>query len=249
MVEIKFTEKIFNKNVDYYVLPVYKNFNYSRYLMRENVNEILYLTRNEQINPVYCGKTMLNFENNGIKKFFFIGLGEPEKLTAEKIRQAAGFVIKELKTFNAKTILTVPWFDEKEKQIAQTEGLILASYDYQAPKKEKNERNVKCLWFYGFEKNVINPAINVCKNVFLLRDLMNMPSNIVTPTYIENRAKEIAAQHKLKINSFTKEHAKKIGMEAFYSVAKGSNEPAKFITLEYYGSKKSKNKIAFVGKE
>ncbi|MBP7793176.1 MAG: leucyl aminopeptidase [Candidatus Goldbacteria bacterium] len=248
MVEIKFSGKIFDKNVDYCILPICKNFNYGKYLSHEIVNEILSLIRKEQINSDYCGKTMLSFKNNGIKKFFFIGLGEPDKLTTEKIRQAAGFVIKELKTFNAKTILTIPWFDEKEKQIAQAEGLILASYDYQAPKKEKNENDIKCMCFYGFKKKVINPTIKVCKNVFLLRDLMNMPSNIVTPTYIENKAKEIAGQHKLKINSFTKEQAKKIGMEAFYSVAKGSNEPAKFITLEYYGNKKSKSKTTFIGK-
>jgi leucyl aminopeptidase len=249
MVEIKWHGNIFDKKADYYILPVYKNFNFSKFISGKIADEILSLIRKNQINMKYLEKTVLSFNNNNdMKKIFFIGLGEPEKITTEKIRQAAGFVIKELQTFNAKNISTIPWFDNIEQQKAQIEGFYLASYNYKAPKKENKEKFIENLYFAGFRKNFLNETVNICKNVFLLRDLMNMPSNIVTPSFIEQKAREIARQNKLKIKVYTKEQAKKIGMEAFYAVAKGSNEPAKFIILEYIGNKKNKNTIALVGK-
>lgn len=248
MVNIKFIKNFFDKPVDYYVLPVYKNFNYNKYLTRTLAVEIIQMIKDKHIDSEYCKKSILSFKNNGIKKFFFLGLGESEKLTVEKIRQAAGFVIKELKTFNINSISTIPWFMEHEKQIAQMEGMLLASYKYRLPKKENEKNETINIFFTGFNKNKLDKTINICNNVFLLRDLMNMPPNIVTPAYIEHKAKEIAKLYNLKIRIFTKEQAKKYGMEAFYSVAKGSNEPAKFVIFEYYGNKKSKNKISVIGK-
>ncbi len=247
MAEIKLTGNIFSKDVDYYIVPVYKNFNYEKFLPNNIAKQILLFIKNKKIGAEFCNKTILSFIHNGIKKIFFVGLGEIEKLTTEKIRQAAGFAIKELKTFKANNISAIPWFDDSEKQIAQVEGLILASYQYQITKQQK-DNIIKYLYLTGFKNKFINNTIKICKNVFLVRDLMNMPSNIVTPSYIENEAKKIAKQYKLKFYSFSKEKAKEIGMEAFYSVAKGSNEPAKFIVLEYYGDKKSESKIALVGK-
>lgn len=248
MTEIKLIKGIFNKDVDYYILPVYKNFNYRKYLKINIAKEIISLIKTGQINSKYCNKTILSFKNKDIKKIYFIGLEDRENLTLEKIRQAAGMVIKDLKTFKAKNISTIPWFDEQEKQVAQLEGLILASYNYNAPKKESKESKIENIYVSDFREKIIKETKIICKNVFSLRDLMNMPSNIATPTYIEREAKEIAKKYELKFKSFTREQAKKIGMEAFYSVAKGSNEPAKFIILEYYGNKKSKDKIALVGK-
>jgi len=248
MFEIKLTGNIFDKETDYYILPVYKNFNYGKFITGTLTKEILTIIKNKKISHEYCGKTIISFTQNGLKKVFFIGLGEIEKLTTEKIRQAAGFAIKELKTFKANSIAVIPWFDEHEKQIAQIEGLILASYQYQLTKQQKDNNKIKYLYLTGFKNKLIDDTIKICKNVFLVRDLMNMPSNIVTPTYIENEAKKIARQYRLKFKSFSKEQAKKIGMETFYSVAKGSCEPAKFIVLEYHGNKKSKNKIALIGK-
>ncbi|MCX8092932.1 MAG: leucyl aminopeptidase [Candidatus Goldbacteria bacterium] len=248
MVNVKIITNIFSKEADYYILPVYKNFNFRKFVSGKIADEIASLIKKNQIDYDYCKKSIFNFRDGEIRKIFFLGLGVVENLTTEKIRQAAGFAIKELKTFNAKSISTIPWFEEIDKQVAQLEGLLLASYHYQAPKKENKEKTIENIYITNFKKGILGDTVNICKNVYLLRDLMNMPSNIVTPSYIEQKAKEIARQYKLKIKVYSKEQARDMGMGAFYAVAKGSNEPAKFIVMEYNGNKKSNKKIALLGK-
>jgi leucyl aminopeptidase len=78
---------------------------------------------------------------------------------------------------------------------------------------------------------------------------MNGPGNYSTPAKIADAAKKVAAGDKrIKLKVYSLEEAKKMGMGSFYSVAKGSEEPAKFIVAEYKGAPASKKKGVFVGK-
>ena len=70
----------------------------------------------------------------------------------------------------------------------------------------------------------------------------------MTPTDMVNKAKEIAAGKNVKLKVINVAGMKKLGMNALLGVAKGSEEPAKFIILEYHGAKKTDPPIAIVGK-
>ena len=77
------------------------------------------------------------------------------------------------------------------------------------------------------------------------RDLVNEPSNRMTPTTFAKLAGRIAKINKLK---FTSLDPKKAGMELLWSVARGSNEAPKLVALEYRGKPGAKDKIALIGK-
>jgi leucyl aminopeptidase len=60
-----------------------------------------------------------------------------------------------------------------------------------------------------------------------------MPANIATPSYLSAKAEELATTFDLEYNVLDESTAREIGMNAFLSVALGSDQPAKFIILEY----------------
>jgi leucyl aminopeptidase len=87
----------------------------------------------------------------------------------------------------------------------------------------------------------------ISEAVCMARDLVNEPSNRVTPTVLAEKAVEIAKNRNIEVQVFEVNHAEAMGMGAFVAVAKGSQEPGKFITLEY-NKDKGLDTIALVGK-
>ncbi len=65
------------------------------------------------------------------------------------------------------------------------------------------------------------------------RDLVNEPSNRMTPTILAERAKKMAAEVGLKCEVYGEDKIKELKMGAFWSVAQGSDEPPALIVLRY----------------
>jgi leucyl aminopeptidase len=85
--------------------------------------------------------------------------------------------------------------------------------------------------------------------VLLAKNLGNLPSNICTPSFLADQAKELAKQYKnLSVRILEEKDMQKLGMGAILGVAQGSAEAAKLICLEYKGTTKKQAPIALIGK-
>ncbi|MFQ1063545.1 leucyl aminopeptidase [Bordetella trematum] len=90
----------------------------------------------------------------------------------------------------------------------------------------------------------------------LTRTLGNLPGNICTPTYLGETARKLARNYKtlIKAEVLDRKQVEALGMGSFLSVARGSDEPLRFIVLRYNGkaatAKKAKDNgpIVLVGK-
>ncbi|MCP5278273.1 MAG: leucyl aminopeptidase [Thiobacillus sp.] len=82
----------------------------------------------------------------------------------------------------------------------------------------------------------------------LAKDLGNLPGNVCTPTYLANQAKALGKESGLKVQVLDQGQIEKLGMGSFLSVAKGSDEPPRFIVLEHKGGKKGEKPVVLVGK-
>lgn len=86
----------------------------------------------------------------------------------------------------------------------------------------------------------------------LSRTLGNLPGNICTPTYLADTAKKLSQEFdSLKIEVLDRKQVEALGMGSFVSVARGSEEPLRFIVLRHRlkTAKKSKSgPIVLVGK-
>ncbi|MBU2591455.1 MAG: leucyl aminopeptidase [Nitrospinota bacterium] len=195
------------------------------------------------------------------KSILLIGLGKKKDFTLEKLRRGGGKSATAVRDYGISTFSTlladnVPEeVTGKDAVTAITEGTLLSLYAFNNYKTDdvKEIKKVKGLTIVtgkpvkGAKEAVIYGTI-LAESVSYARDLVNHPSNKVTPTYLANEAKKIAKELKLKCAILDKAAMNKMGMGSLLSVAKGSEQEPKFITLQYDGGKKGVAPTVVVGK-
>ncbi len=98
-------------------------------------------------------------------------------------------------------------------------------------------------------KAALDQAAAIARGMKLAKDLGNLPGNICTPGYLAAKALMLAKAHKtIKTVVLEEKDMQKLGMGSLLSVTRGSEQPAKLITLEYHGTDKKQKPIALVGK-
>ena len=98
-------------------------------------------------------------------------------------------------------------------------------------------------------KTALAQAVAIAHGMKLTKDLGNLPGNICTPTYLSAQALALAKAHKsIKTTVLEEKDMQKLGMGSLLSVTRGSEQPAKLITLEYHGADKKQKPIVLVGK-
>ncbi|MFO7567181.1 MAG: leucyl aminopeptidase [Enhygromyxa sp.] len=85
------------------------------------------------------------------------------------------------------------------------------------------------------------------------RDLGNGPADLVTPTFLAETAGELAAElrgagHETTCEVFELEECERRGMGLFAAVARGSEQPPKFIHMTYKPKGASKGRVCLIGK-
>ena len=91
-------------------------------------------------------------------------------------------------------------------------------------------------------------GLAVADGMKLAKDLGNLPPNVCTPTYLANQARELAKRYRMKVTVLERADMERLGMHTLLSVAQGSAQPPKFITLEHRGGAKAKKPVVIVGK-
>ncbi|MDP2693365.1 MAG: leucyl aminopeptidase [Gallionella sp.] len=98
-------------------------------------------------------------------------------------------------------------------------------------------------------KNALDQAGATARGMDLAKTLGNLPGNICTPTYLAAKALALSKAHKsIKTAVLEEKDMQKLGMGSFLSVTRGSEQPAKLITMEYHGGDKKQKPVVLVGK-
>jgi leucyl aminopeptidase len=88
----------------------------------------------------------------------------------------------------------------------------------------------------------------IARGTSVAKDLGNLPPNICTPTYLAQRAREIAEAHGMGCEVLETADMEKIGMNALLAVARGSMQPPKLIVMQYRGGNEDAPPVALIGK-
>lgn len=195
------------------------------------------------------------------KSILLIGLGKKKDFTLEKLRRGAGksaTAVRDygISTFSSLLANNIPEeVTGKDAITAITEGTLLSLYAFNNYKTEDAKDIKKVKWLTIVTEKAVKgtrAAVDygtvLAELVSYARDLVNHPSNKVTPTYLANEAKRLAKELKLNCRIFDKAAMAKMGMGSLLSVAKGSEQEPKFITLRYDGGKKGEAPTVVVGK-
>ncbi len=98
-------------------------------------------------------------------------------------------------------------------------------------------------------KSALDQASAIANGMDLAKTLGNLPGNICTPSYLAAKSLALSKEHKsIKTTVLEEKDMQKLGMGSFLSVTRGSEQPAKLITLEYHGADKKQKPVVLVGK-
>jgi leucyl aminopeptidase len=88
---------------------------------------------------------------------------------------------------------------------------------------------------------------SLAEATMVTRRLSSSPSNVCTPEYLANRAREVCDQHGHEITIYGKEELERMGFGGVLAVNQGSALPPRFVVM-HYTSPRSTRTLAVVGK-
>lgn len=193
------------------------------------------------------------------KRLLVVGAGKAEKFTFADLRKLAGAALRHLKARGVKSLAFVARETHRDSTAAQavTEGLLLAQFDpdkYKTDKKdEKGEKKIQNASLAGFESAAeagIQRGRVIAESQNFTRELVNEPSNQLTPTMLADRAAAMARESGLTVDILDEKKITDLKMGALLSVARGSSEPPRMIIITYTPPSTSKGApvIGLVGK-
>src|SRR5208337_658276 len=117
------------------------------------------------------------------------------------------------------------------------EGGLLAIYEFEKYKKAENSKNINRITILDNDGTLpLKRLQSVVSAVYLARDLVNTPSNDLTPIQMSEKARDVAGK-KVKVRILEEKEIKREGMEAYLSVSRGSAAPPRFVVMEYKGGR------------
>ena len=193
------------------------------------------------------GETNMFYING--QRILLIGLGKKDKFNASGVRLAAGKASRAAISKKVGSVAVECFCSGLDSCQAMGEGLVLGSYQF-LDYKTKDEKNfeLKSATVIGCNHDEIMKGAAIGKAVCFARDLANHPGNVTTPSRLAEEAGEIAEEGGMKLTVFDRKEITAMGMGALAGVAQGTDEPPKFIVLEYFGSDESQNPKILVGK-
>ena len=97
-------------------------------------------------------------------------------------------------------------------------------------------------------KHEFAPAAAAVAGIELAKEWANRPSNHATPSHLADAARALARHPKISCQVLGPREVAKLKMGAFMAVAQGSEQPLRFIVLQYQGAAKSEAPTVLVGK-
>lgn len=122
-------------------------------------------------------------------------------------------------------------------------GISLKSYSFDKYKTSKPRKKVNLIKFitnhYVTTQNIYKEYNSILNGVNLARDLVNEPSNILTPSEFVSRIKNLSSPN-LKIKILDQKKLSQLGMEALLAVSHGSSQDPYVAIIEYLPVKDQK---------
>ena len=198
---------------------------------------------------------IISSDKLGYSKIIIIGLGEDPSISLRE-SDLIGVKITQLnsKTNSNIDVLVSKNISNDESMLRIGYGSILATYKFDKYKSKKSKTNFSKTIKLVSNKNSrslskkFNHNKSVAQGVFLARDLVNEPSNILNPEDYAKRIKGLS-KYGLKVEVLNEVKMKKLGMDSLLGVGRGSQYDSQLVIIKWDGLKTKKTKpLCFVGK-
>jgi len=175
------------------------------------------------------------------KRLLLIGGGKAKNFSAFDLRRLAGAAVRTLKSRGLRSFAFVApetGAEAEEAAKAIVEGAFVGNFDPDTYKSDRKDQVIDALTVVARGdqaklQEAMNEAGILGESQNFTRDLVNEPSNRMTPTILAERARKMAAEVGLKCEVHGADKIRELKMGAFWSVAQGSDEPPALIVLRY----------------
>ena len=174
------------------------------------------------------------------KRLLLISGGSAKSFSAYDLRRLAGAAARTLKSRGIRNFAFVaPTGIAGEQAVrAIVEGTHVGNFDPDYYRSDRKDQKIDVVTVVtSGDKTVLERAAAeaqiVGESQNFTRDLVNEPSNRMTPTILAERARKMCAEVGLKCEVYGADKIKELKMGAFWSVAQGSDEPPALIVMTY----------------
>ena len=177
------------------------------------------------------------------ERLLLVGAGKKEKFDSAVLRKIGGAALRYLKSRSVKRFA----FLMRESDLTETgvqtvvEGLLAASFEADKYKSDKKDAKfVDAVVLAGFpeEKRTIaekglDRGRTIADALNFARDLINEPSNKLTPAILADKAAAMAKDAGLSVEILDEKRIAELKMGALLSVSQGSVEPPRMMIVTY----------------
>ncbi len=174
------------------------------------------------------------------KRLMLVSGGSAKKFSTYDLRRIAGVAVRALKSRGIRNFAFVApgGIPAEEAVRAIVEGAHVGNFDPDYYRSDRKDQKIDGLTVVASgDKATLEKAANeaqiIGESQNFTRDLVNEPSNRMTPTILGERAKKMSAEVGLKCEVYGADKIKELKMGAFWGVAQGSDEPPALIVMRY----------------
>jgi leucyl aminopeptidase len=174
------------------------------------------------------------------RRLLLISGGSAKKFSSYDLRRLAGTAVRTLKSRGLRSFAFVaPSSIPAEEAVrAIVEGAHVGNFDPDYYRSDRKDQKIDALTVVASgDKTALEKAANeaqiIGESQNFTRDLVNEPSNRMTPTILADRARKMCAETGLKCEVYDGDWIQEHKMGAFWSVAQGSDEPPALIVMTY----------------
>src|SRR6266436_6226334 len=180
-------------------------------------------------------------------RLLLVGAGKREQFSGAALRKISGASLRYLKARGLKNFALLVREGEAREDTAQTiaEGVLAADFESDKYKTDKkNDKNIESILIAGYsdaeraagEKGLSRGRIIADAQNFA-RDLINEPSNKLTPRILAQKAEAMAKEAGLAVEILDENKIADLKMGALLSVAQGGPEPPRVMVVTYTPAK------------
>lgn len=210
-----------------------------------------------------AGKTLVLIGSDSIKRVVLIGCGDAGRFDRAAQRKFAENTARVLAAGQAKeALVSVANLPIEASELALTleelaRHTTMGCYRYtetlskpkDGPALRKVTVNPGKLLTTGKAKKALEAGQAVGNGANYTRELVNLPGNVCTPSYLAKQARAMSRRHaSIRTTVLDEKKMKELGMGSLLSVGNGSDEPSQLIVMEYKGGKAKDAPYALVGK-
>ena len=184
-----------------------------------------------------------------------VGLGKPAETTQKILEEAGGSIVANLSRGTAVAVANSALSAQQAAEVAL--GAVLRSYRfdrYRTKEKAEDKPKLSTLTVLTAEpakaKAAWEPLDAIAKGVFLARDLVSEPPNVLDPPEMAERCRKLS-EIGLKVEILGPKEMARLGFGALLGVSQGSVKEPRMVIMHWNGAsgRKSKEKpLVFVGK-